>query len=76
VSLRDSHNETLRLRERELNVGRSQLFQMFLDIEARSNILRREMLQRLRRPGTNSNLKRKETSDRNQVPNLAVKQNA
>ena len=54
VSLYPAHQEILTQREQELNVGRSTLFQLFLEIDERQSILRRELIQRLRRTANKS----------------------
>jgi hypothetical protein len=55
VSLYPAHKQTLDQRERELNVGRSILLQMLLEIEQREGLLRRELLNRLRAQNNRNN---------------------
>jgi hypothetical protein len=53
VSLYQAHKDIITQRETELNIGRSTLFQLLLEIDERCSLLRREVIQRLR--GTTSN---------------------
>ena len=50
VSLYPGHLSILRQRERELNVPRSILLQLLLEIERRESLLRRELMARLNPP--------------------------
>jgi hypothetical protein len=52
VSLYRAHFQTLVQRERELNVGRSTLIQILLEIEQDRGLLLPELQRRLRRPNT------------------------
>ena len=63
LSLYPAHHQTLHQRELELNVGRSTLIQILLEVEERNGILRRELLTRLRRPSRDQNPKTKEHND-------------
>ena len=45
-SLYPRHLKLIRLRERELNIGKSYLLQVLLDIEEREGLLRRELIAR------------------------------
>ena len=63
VSLYPSHHELLARRERELNVHRSILLQLLLDVEEREGLLRRELAHRLRRPVQLPPNQRKEHSE-------------
>jgi len=47
ISLYPSHLDTLRQRERELNVPCSILIQLLLEVEQRDALLRRELINRL-----------------------------
>lgn len=48
LSLYPAHVDLLRQRERELNIPRSLLLQLLLDVEASRNLLRQEVLKRLK----------------------------
>lgn len=50
LCLREAHRQTLDQREKQLNVGRSTLIQVLLEIEERDHLLRRELVSRLRQP--------------------------
>ncbi len=63
VSLYPSHRELLARRERELNIHRSILLQLLLDVEEREGLLRREITDRLRRPVQLNPNPRKEHSE-------------
>jgi len=52
LSLQPAHFQILARREKELNVGRSRLIQILLEIEERDYLLRREVLNRIRRTAT------------------------
>jgi hypothetical protein len=73
VSLYPAHYETLNQRTRELNIGRSALLQMLVEIEQRQGLLRPELLRRLRRHGNNNNnnTAQKETNDHIKIHQLA-----
>jgi hypothetical protein len=63
VSFYPHHREILARREKELNMSRSILLQLLLEIEARDGIARRELLYRLRRSEKPTTTPQKETND-------------
>jgi len=74
VSLYPAHLQTLDQRERELNVGRSTLAQLLLEVEERDHVLRHELLNRLRRSRTTATPNKKEQHGSTQKHQLEDKQ--
>jgi hypothetical protein len=70
VSLQQAHFETLVRREKELNVGRSTLCQVLLEIEERDHVLRHELMSRLRRARTTATPPAKDPNGSNQEHQL------